>query len=297
MARKAKDILLARGYTEADLTAMATLLADPKFTNAIEAEAAQADTLAEETVRLKKDLDDDAAWYRDTAQPALAKATSEAVKARSDAAALEARLKAMQDYGLAKVAETQTTGSAQTPANPQGNGATSTPSEPDSRYVAANVFQNTVAQFGGAIAMAQDIADDHRELFGSRIPGGVTKLREEYQSAVNDRRYHGSMRQFWEDKFKVPDKRTELAAATKQKEIDDAVTTAHTKWVSEQANPMTRTLTSSRNPFTNRATPPVSSSTGTPANVSNKQPWEKGTNERSGARVSKFAVQVLNKAS
>ena len=142
--------------------------------------------------------------------------------------------------------------------------------------------------------MAQDIADEHRELFGARIPGGVTKLREEYQDAMSAHRYRGSMRQFWEEKFKVADKHNEVAAASKEKEFQDRLTTEHTKWVSEQANPMTRTLSSSRNPFTNRATPPANSSTGNGGVA--KKPWERSDSERSGSRVSKFAVQALNKA-
>ena len=43
MSRKAKEILLARGYTEAELAGMETLLKDQKFCAAIEAEAASAD--------------------------------------------------------------------------------------------------------------------------------------------------------------------------------------------------------------------------------------------------------------
>jgi len=291
MARKAKDILLARGYTEADLTSMSTLLADAKFCAAIEAEAAETDTLREQTTKLQKDLEDDAKWYQETAVPALNKAVKDATEAREKQAAVEAKLKAAQDYGLMKVAENDK------PATPV---PTTPPSSTDldpTKFVSAETFAQTTSQFGSAIAMAQDIADDHRELFGSRLPGGVSKLREEYQEAVRSRRFGGSLQQFWEQQYKVADRRKELETAARQKEISDAVAAEKTKWVSEQANPMTRTLSSSRNPFTNRTQSqtadgkPATSSTSTPS-----KPWEKSDSERASQRVSKFANKVLQSA-
>lgn len=294
MARKAKDILLARGYTDADLASMATLLADAKFCAAIEAEAAELDQHRADLDKAKKDLEDDAKWYQETAVPALNKATQDAITARKKQAELEAQLKAAQDYGLLKVADGQDKGNP--PVNPNPNPNPSPDSSLDaSKFVSVDEFNNTRAAFGSAIAMAQDIADDHRELFGTRLPGGVTKLREEYQDAVSSRRYRGSLQQFWEEKYKVADKRNEIAAKSRQDEIDKAVADAKSKWISEQSNPMTRTPSSSRNPFVAR-TATTTAPDGKTVTAPVSKPWERNESERSGQRVSKFTGKVLQSA-
>ncbi len=294
MARKAKEILLARGYTEEELTSMATLLADQKFCAAIEAEANDADTHKTAAEKLQADLEADATWYRETAAPALTKATKDAIDAKEKAAGLEAKLQSMQDYGLLKVAEGEGgKGKGTVVTDPKA--VESNPNFDASKFVSTETFQQTASQFGNAIAMAQDIADDHKELFGTRLPGGVSKLREDYQKAVQTRRFGGSLREFYEDTYKVAAKRDEISAAARTKEIADAIAAEKTKWVSEQANPMTRTLGSSRNPFTNRAQA-GSATDGGKGGTAPTKPWEKNEGERANQRVSKFASKVLQSA-
>jgi hypothetical protein len=289
MARKTKEILLARGYTEADLAGI-TLLSDPKFCAAIEAEAAEADEHKAKVEETQQLLDSDTEWYRTKAVPALNKAVKDATDARAKAAELEARLKSEQEYGLRKIAEQE----GGTPAAPATPATPATPAIDPSQYVTAELFNQTASQFGSAIAMATDITEDHRELFGKRMEGGISKLRAEYMEATQNNRFRGDLRQYWETKFKVPEKREELRQAEVKKREDTIRAEERSKVLSEVGNPMTRTMVSSRNPFTNRGTAATSATTGTTVPV--KQPWERPESERSSARVSKFASKLTQQS-
>jgi hypothetical protein len=288
MGRKTKDILLVHGYTEADLTAMATMLADPKFCAAIEAEAEAADTAAAQVAQHKKELDDDAAWYRDTAVPTITKAVNDRISAEGRAAKAEAELKAAQDAGLIKVA-------TQDDPNKGKTTETKTAETPglDPRYIDRDTFSGAVAQVGDVVVMAADIPFEHQELFGSRLKGGVAQLQREFQEAVKTQRFKGTMRDFWETKYKVPEKRLEVAAAETKRHEDEIRADERKKVLSESANPMTRSVFGgSRNPFTNRGTATQATGTDGRPIVKATQPWEKNDSERSGARVSKFAAKV-----
>lgn len=298
MARKAKEILLARGYTEADLATMTTLLADPKFCLAIESEAADADTARAQATELQGTLTADQEWYNTYAIPLVKKTQQDAINARAEAAAANAKLQAAQDYGLTRVAEQ----AGATPAVPATPSTPATPAVDTSQFVTSETWNQGLELVGDSIEMAQDIVADHQDLFGHRLPGGLGSLRKDFKEAQKTRRYAGSIKQFWEEKYKVPDKRTEISQAAQAKLIADAELRGRNAAIAEGANPATRSMLASRSPFTNRgaatATPGAAATPGgAPAAASaGKQPWERQPEERSGARVSKFATKVLQSA-
>ncbi len=313
MAKKAKEILLAAGYTEEELKSL-TLLNDSKFCTAIEAESAKFDTADAERARLEGVLDSGLNWYQTHAAPALKKATDDAIAAKSEAAALSARLKAMTDYGLTKGAEGA--GHAATNPNPTGENPPNPGAvDPNTgKYITQEqldqILGRSINQVGDIMQMVADIPHDHRDLFGVSLPGGVAGLRKSYREACERNRFRGSIQDYWEFTYKVPDKRAEVAKTTHQKELDDyagvKVAEERTRMASEYGNPMTRPLSTSRNPFTNRGTvtsaKPGEATTGagvgTGAGSGKKQPWDVGSpEERQQNRIANFVKRQAEKAS
>lgn len=283
MARKAIDILKFHGFSDADIAEMNIT---PKYAAALE----KADAAAE---KLQADLDATTVWYQNEAVPTLNKALKDATDARGEAAKVNARLKSMQDYGLARVADDQNDknkGGADDKSDRGNRGGA--PNDFDAtKFVSADTFLATTDRFGEAIAVATDIAEDHRDLFGSRLPGGVTGLRKEYQDAVKTRHFTGDLRSFWENKFGVPAKQTERAQVVHQKELDDYAAEKVNAVRSEMMNPMTRAMSTSRNPFVAKAVTGADGSKTT----TGKQPWEGGSTveQRRSERVVRFAQKAI----
>lgn len=285
MARKAREILKARGYSDEELNGL-TMLTDARFVKAIEDEDVERERLQSEVLKKDTMLDQTTDWYNKTAQPALQKATRDAIDARAEAEAAKARLKAAQDYGLARVLEQE----EGTPAKPAA-AAAAPGGQPDDRYVSAEVFQQTTDRFGEAIATATDLAEDHRDLFGARLPGGVGTLRKEYQDAVRNHRFGGDLRAFWEQKYNVSTKRTEIATKAVEERETRIRADERAKVLSENLNPATRSPISSRSPFVAKAATREGGTGG------GNQPWEKGSPEqRQSGRVLKIAQKINQSA-
>lgn len=296
MPRKAREILKARGYTDAELDSL-TLLSDTRFASALEAEDAERERLAAENTKINADLAATTKWYYDEAVPALNTALNDATTARAERARLEAQIKAEQDYGMRRVAaqdnqSQSNTGTGTGAGAGAGRGAGSpesagTPdfSTYDQRYVNADTFRQAFAQTGDAIAMATDIMEDHRDLFGKRLPDGLGGLRAKYQRAT-ETGFKGTLRDYWEKEYNVAARRTELQQKQQEDHDRKIADEAVRKYQSEHLNPMTRVPESSRSPFVRKA---VQGGT-----RDGKQPWERGSAEqRASERVVKFGTKVL----
>lgn len=288
MARKAREIFKARGFSDAELDAM-PILQDPRFCKALEDED---EALQGRITKMQTDLDATTEWYNNTALPAIEKARKDAVAAQAERARLEAQLKAETEYGLRRVAgqdggDGGAGGGGNGDGGRGGNGNGGNGSgDPDPRYVDRDTFQTVTDQFGSAIAMATDIAEDHRDLFGKRLPGGVQTLRNEYKEAVTKKRFQGTLRDYWENKYNVEQRRTEVANKEREDHERKIAEEAVAKYKETQGNPFTRAPEASRNPFTRKGIAPSQGADG-------KQPWEVGNQaQRSTARVMKFSKQV-----
>ncbi len=306
MARKAKDILKARGYTDEQLTAgdAASWLSNPAFVALLEAEDTENERIRTEHEGFKTRLDNVDKWYRDYADPLVKQSKQNEVNYRKKIAGLEAQLAAEQEVGLRAVADGGQggqggqgagAGGGQGAGQGQGGGQggvqrTADPdfTQFDSRYITTDTFQQAYEQTGHAIAMMNDIEGDYRELFGKRLPGGSSGLRREYLDARRAGTFNGDIQQFAEKKYKFVERREELSredAAKHEKEVGDA---AIQKYISEHGNPLTRPMTASSSPFYKR--------TGTDGQGKRDgtQPWDRGTVEqRSRERVVKFAQKEL----
>lgn len=288
MARKAKEILKARGYTDADFESM-PMLNDARFCKALEDEDVENERIRTEHGQFKTDLDATAKWYQETAQPTINKLTRENIEAKAEAAKERARVQALEELGLFKRADEMNGGKKKddvvVPPNQNNN-------DPDPRYVSNDHLSEVAERFGSAVATVTDLAEDHRELFGARLPGGATQLRKDYQDAVKNNRFGGDIRAFWEQKYGVQAKRTEFETRRTQEREDAIRKDERTKVMSESANPLTRTPFASRSPFLAKAAKTVENGT-----VDGKQPWEKGATveQRRGERVTRFVNKVIEK--
>ncbi len=93
-------------------------------------------------------------------------------------------------------------------------------------------------------AMVADLAEDHRELFGTRLPNKAQLVNEALASGK-------PLTQFWEEKYGVAAKKAELAEAQIQERIRQGVETEKAKWASDAALP------GGVNPFRNEPRSPV----------------------------------------
>lgn len=284
MARTAKEILKARGYTDDELKAMDTLLKDRKFTAAIEAEAAEVERLNDLVTQTEE-------WYEKTSKPAMEKAVREANEAAARAAAAEARWADAQKRGLLKIAADPGDGGAGGGSG-DGNDPNKGAGDPNanidpSKYVTRDTLDNLTGEFASrqaeAMVMYTDILEDHRDLFGSRLPGGMSGLRAEYANAQKTQHFAGSMRDFWEQRYNVAGKREELSAKAKEEERNKIREEERAKLMDEVGNPNLRPGVVSRSPFVVKK------------DDEGKvvQPWERAQSERSGSRVARLVKKEM----
>lgn len=303
MPRKARDIFKARGYTDQELDTL-PLLQDVRFCAAIEAEDVEREGLVSRNTTLQKNVDDTVLWYNSHAKPTLERALQDAVKSDAERARLQAQIEAEQRYGMRRVAnqddqqnqnqdqnqnrdQNQNQNQNRDQQNRNANTNANANTDPDPRYVTSDMFNTAFQQTGTAISMATDILEDHRDLFGKRLPGGIGALREKYASATQTG-FRGTLRDYWEREFQVETKRNEITAKERQDHDQRVADEAVAKFRSEQGNPMTRTYAGSRSPFIKA---PLA---GAAAGADGAYPWNNNPQQRSNARVTKFVNKSLN---
>ena len=296
MARKAREILKEQGYTDEELNGLA-LLNDPRFCKTLETQDAERENLATLTAKQKADLEATGKWYREEAMPTVNKMAKEVVTYKSEIARLKSQLETEQELGLRRVADQDGNGDNkgdQNGGNGNGNGNRQPVADPqlDERFVTRDAFQQAFEQTGTAIAMGNDIAEDHRDLFGKRLPGGLGALRENYRKAT-ETGFRGNLRDYWMKEYNVPAKQQEIEKAEREKHEADIRADERRKVTQEYMNPHTRTMEASRSPFIR---------SGKQGELKDgvvdgeKQPWERGSVEqRRSQRVVKFGTAVLNK--
>lgn len=214
-------------------------------------------------------------WHDDIANPAYIKMQNELIAAKGNEARAAAALKAAQEQGLIEVAANA--GYVTEP--PAANGA---PAGFDpSKFVTQERLQEVAAIEGDAIALAQDIAYEHRILF----PDKTINFRELRKEAMAARK---PVEQFWQEKYGVIAARQARLDADKsayetrlRKEGADAKAL---ELASQYGNPETRPLAVSRSPLIPRTEGPRTG----------KQPWDTSV-DLSSDRVQRVTQSILSK--
>lgn len=272
---KLEEILKAKGYTDADLTALAPMLADTKFRGALEGQLSEMETAR---TKAEKEAEDWAKWHKETAVPTLEKYMNETEAARAEAAAARERIKLAQERGLLAVAGEEDKHVEQTKPK-EGEGF-----DPKKHNLVTMDDATKLAEAAATgIAAIEDLSLEYYELFGKPLSyvgqdgsRGFTALRRE---AIAAKRPLG---EYVADKFKFSDRRTQIAQEQRLAEEARIRKDEREKVIAETVNPMLRAPTSSINPFGNR-----------PSEVAEgKQPWDNAS-ERSQQRVAKALQTVL----
>lgn len=271
MPRKTyQEYLTENGATPEEITVLAT----PKAISAYNKMASDFDTEREAAVaatRTELETANDE-WWKNELQPGLTSRDTQILQLSGEAARLRATLEQAKKLGLTQVAIDS--GVVEPPANAGGN----SPAGFDpKKFVSAEDFQSAFDRTGEAIAQAQTLFAEHHALFGS-FPTDIEDMRK----AAVASRGQKNIRQVWEEKYKVADKRSEIAAA-KQKAHDDAIRAETRTAVTQElagANPGLRQPVISRHSLTPRP------------EDKDKKFFERDPNAAQRGRVAKFAAKV-----
>lgn len=252
---KLEDILKARGFTDADLTAAATLLGDQRFRGAIETHMTALQT---ERDAFATENQNWVTWNQSTNAPRVQQLVDQTAELTGRSASLEARLRAIDPSyaGGAPAGGAPERGGAPAGGAPAG-GAPAAGSEFDPKkynLLTEDDASTFAVGMGDSIAIANNLAEEYRELTGNsmfryeatidgRLMRGMVALREEAKRAKQ------LLPDFIESKFDFSGKRA--AAATKAREEMEAQIRLdeRKKVMGEMGNPNARPLMPSAQPF------------------------------------------------
>ena len=277
---KIEELLKTRGWSEADITAIAPMLQDARFRQSIEesfgAIATERDQLKEKDTAWQRQLDEQ--W-----QPRVTGYEQQLRDARMELAAANEKIKIAKDFGyIDDEAERKAAAAAAVVKEAGVSGY-----DPKKHPTWEDVQKFGEAE-GTAIAMSHDLAEEYQFLTGkpifeyeTQINGqtirGMSALRKEAQTARKN------LDQYVADKFDFAGKRTVLQQK-RQQDHDDAIRREEAERVrgemaAQYGNPLLRNPAVSRMPFVPNK----------PAD--GKQPWERGTQtERRAERLTKLVA-------
>lgn len=267
------EYLKSQGASDEDIKVLDTAIARKAFDKSqadlAAAQAAQAQAVADRTA-----TED---WYRTKAVPEFTAKQNEVIAANANAARYKAALKAAKEQGLVDI-DIEDDG---TPPAPPNGAHPPVPGIDTSKFVTMDHLAQVADREGDAIAIAQDIAFQHSQLFPDR-PLNFRELRRE---AVAKRI---SVEQHWKEKYQVD---SAIQARDKKRHDDelakarDEGAKAERERLAGQFNPQTATPMPSSSPFTVRKTQ---------GDIRAKQPWEAPSESvLSDDRVSRVARKIL----
>lgn len=243
------EFLRSQGATEADISTLDTPVARKGY-EALQTQLAEAESVkaaAETTLNANKE------WHA-KAKPEYDRMQSEYLKAKSEAARLDALVRAGGDQGLIDLAKEAGHEVAPPPAAPAGF-------DPKN-YMTLDMMKELSKGAGYGLADMQDIVDEHRQLF-PKNPLRMANLYKEAEQAGKD------VHSYWLEKYKVSDARAAQSAKSQQ-DHDDVIRKEATDKLraeyAEQGNPALRTPSSSRSVFATRQAD---------GSAVGKQPWER----------------------
>src|SRR6266852_564517 len=274
------DFLRTQGASDADITLLDTPLAQKAYDAQSAAIAAAAADAEARVLDYKTKADE---WYNNVAQPNLTKATADATKASAEAARLRALVASSTDEGLRKVAEEMgyKLDGTRNP-DPAANPNPGTPGFDPNKYFTRDEIVQIAQREGEAIAIAQDIAYEHRQLFPDR-PLNFRDLRTKATAA------NKPVEQYWMDTYGVPaarEKRTADDKAVYEKKLrEEGAAEVRKQYAEASVNPNLSPGATSSNVFVPR-----------PAAGRDKAPWDAGLDGANGsndrtARAAKLWVE------
>ena len=270
------EFLKSQGASAEDIKA---LTEGPSGQAAVRAfDALQAQLERESAARItaetaKQQYDD---WFRDEATPEYKRMEQELIVSKANEAKARAAIEAARNQGLADIAKELGYDVVSEKKADQGNVAA--PNFDPNKYLTREEILQIAEREGDAIALAQDIAAEHRVLFPDK-PLNFRELRKQAVAAKKP------VEQFWMETYGVAAAREARAkseeAANIAKWKAEGAKEKETELVSKFGNPDTRPLSASRSPFAAR-----------PQAGRDKQPWE--APDRSDERVRTVAQKLVS---
>lgn len=276
---KLEELLKARGWTDEDLKAQESLLANPKFRMALEEEygvISKKATDAEAALQAEKDTW--AKWHQETAIPTIDQYQKDTVEAKAEAASWKARYDEAVKQGYVPKVD------GQPPADPKATPAATDPFDPKKHNLAtAEDLGKFASTQGEVIAMEGDLAEEYFALTGQRLfdysttlsDGRVLHGRQALRHEAGQKKIQ-TPQQFYDfvaQKFDFAGKR-KAAADKRQQEAEAAIRAdERSKVAAEFGNPALRAPMPSRFPFV----PPKPKADG--------QPWEQTPSQLRERRV------------
>jgi hypothetical protein len=261
------DFLRQNGATDEDVKALTegsfARSATAAFNKLLE-RATAAETALSEEKSVSQNFQDRVNDYYEKVNARVKSAENESVVAKANEAKLREAILTMQRQGLIDVAKDL--GFDPVNPNPAPAPGANVPGFDADKYFTRDEIARIAETEGDAIALAQDIAAEHRILF----PDKPLKFRELRERGKAQKK---SVEQVWMEEFKVADARTAHVEAQRKaseerirKEEREKVLAEVT---SKYGNPDVRPLESSRSPFVERPQGNIRQG---------KQPWELGEN-------------------
>ena len=219
------------GLTDDELKTYETILGNGKFQAMLKKVITANETLASEKATAVGELEQFTNRYNNEFVPAMRSTAQEALAKEGELASLRAKLAKAKEFGIVLEDETPAAANAAPPRAPGSPDPNSLTRDDLNRF--SNAQSNTLITL-------QNLNAEHFELFGKPL-GGTDELVAETnrQRLLGNNSY--TLRNAWEAKNNVAAKRTEIQAASRQKEIDAAIA-ADRKVQAERhgSNPHTR---------------------------------------------------------
>lgn len=271
MAPTYAEFLKANGATEDEIKVMDVGPARRAY------DAMQSKLEAESSARTAKEAElakyDE--WYQTQALPEYKAMEKASIQNAGEAARYKAMVDKAREQGLIDVADdaaAKAAAAATTPAAPAGFDPKNYPTWQDVTTIAEKE--------GEAIAIASDIAFEHRQLF----PDKPLNFREMRRAAVAAKK---PVEQFWMEQFGVAAARTARADAERKSHDDALIKQGRDAAVKELAdkygNPDVRPAMPSTSPFAAR-----------PDGGRDKSPWE--VSDRSSERVQRISQKLTQES-
>ena len=147
--------------------------------------------------------------YQEEFIPEMRKVTEDSLKAQGDLAAAQARLKAAREYGIV-------------PEEPAVAAPPRAPGSPDPNALTREDLNRFSSAQSRTLIELNDLNAEHFRLFGSPLPNTQELVDEATrQRTLGNKAY--TIKQAWETKHNVAQKRDEIAKADQQKVIDAAI--------------------------------------------------------------------------
>lgn len=209
--------------------------------------------------------------YNNEVLPEVSKAFKDAIDTRTKNAALEARLKAATEYGFLAEDPLATPSNVPgvTPGTPVRANNNTVPGSPelDPRYVQSADFTKAVDSIPDMLGRLTKMSNEHFSLYGTPLLDVDEMIAESKKTGGKK-----SVYDIWNERYKVEDKRKEVAAAKQAERDKKLVEEGVQKYLSEHGQP-----------FTRPAVPSIATKF-IPSNATeSRQPW-KGAKDRQNER-------------